>query len=155
VVHPDGPRLAAARRADHPGGGHLLHHRRRGGHGHLGRRALDVSGGTVEPGETVEQALSREVAEEACATVLDRQYLASQHVSDPTAPDGRTSYYQTRWWASVAVDPWRPAHEMTGRRLVAPAAVLSTLFWPEKEIAARLIDQAQAAQRRHSTPGSR
>jgi ADP-ribose pyrophosphatase YjhB (NUDIX family) len=112
-------------------------------------------GGTVEPGETVEQALSREVAEEACATVLDRQYLASQHVSDPTAPDGRTSYYQTRWWASVAVDPWRPAHEMTGRRLVAPAAVLSTLFWPEKEIAARLIDQAQAAQRRHSTPGSR
>lgn len=112
-------------------------------------------GGTVEQGETVEQALVREVAEEACATVLAGEYLASQHVSDPANPNGRTSYYQTRWWARVAVDPWRPAHEMTGRALVAPADVSSTLFWPEKAIAARLIEQAQAAERRHRTPGSR
>jgi hypothetical protein len=34
---------------------------------------------------------------------------------------------------------------MTGRRLVPPDNVLATLFWPEKTIAARLLDQALAA----------
>jgi ADP-ribose pyrophosphatase YjhB (NUDIX family) len=106
-------------------------------------------GGTVEPGETVQQALIREVAEEACATVLACEYLACQHVADPHNPDGPTSYYQTRWWARVALEPWRPQHEMTRRRLVPPGLVLPTLFWPEKTIAQRLLDQALAADQRH------
>lgn len=106
-------------------------------------------GGTVEPGETVQAALIREVAEEACATVTACEYLACQHVADPLSPDGRTSYYQTRWWARVTVDPWRPQHEMTGRRLVGTGQVLATLFWPEKAIAQRLLGLALAAGQRH------
>jgi ADP-ribose pyrophosphatase YjhB (NUDIX family) len=106
-------------------------------------------GGTVEPGETVEAALVREVAEEACATVDACRYLACQHIADPHNPDGAASYYQTRWWARVTLQPWQPRHEMTGRRLVPPDQVLATLCWPEKTIAGRLLDQALTKERRH------
>lgn len=106
-------------------------------------------GGTVEAGETIEQTLIREVAEEACARVVSCQYLAAQHVADPLNPNGGTSYYQTRWWARVELDPWRPQHEMIARRLVAPHQVLSTLCWSGKQIAARLLDLANEIDHQH------
>lgn len=106
-------------------------------------------GGSVEDGESIEQALIREVAEEACARIVRCEYLACQHVADPLNPQGQRSYYQTRWWARVELDPWRPRHEMTGRRLVAPAQVLSLLHWRHEEFARRLLDLALAANDRH------
>lgn len=102
-------------------------------------------GGTVEPGESVEAALVREVAEEACARVLRHRYLACQHVADPLNPDGVPSYYQTRWWARIALDPWQPRHEMIARRMVAPDQVLPTLSWRRKDYARRLLDLALQA----------
>jgi ADP-ribose pyrophosphatase YjhB (NUDIX family) len=105
-------------------------------------RQWSFPGGTVEHGESVEQALVREVAEEACARVVRCRYLASQHVADPRNPDGRPSYYQSRWWARVELDPWQPQDEMIGRRLAAPDQVLDTLSWQRKEIAQRLLQLA-------------
>jgi len=112
-------------------------------------RRWTFPGGTVEPGETLEETLIREVAEEACATVTASQYLACQHIADPYNTYGSTSYYQTRWWARVTLDPWEPHHEMTGRRLVPPEQVLATLCWTEKSIAARLLELAIAADTRY------
>jgi ADP-ribose pyrophosphatase YjhB (NUDIX family) len=102
-------------------------------------------GGTVESGETVEEALVREIAEEACARVVQCRYLACQHIADPFNPNGGPSYYQTRWWARVRLDEWLPRYEMTERRLVTTDRVLETLFWPRKAHARRLLQLATAA----------
>ena len=68
-------------------------------------------GGTVEPAETIEAALVREVAEEACAFVDACEYLACQHMADPHHPGGAVSYYQT-----PLVDPRHPAAVATPAR---------------------------------------
>jgi ADP-ribose pyrophosphatase YjhB (NUDIX family) len=112
---------------------------------------MTFPGGTVEDGESVEQALVREIAEEACARVVSCQHLASQHVADPLNPDGRSSYYQSRWWARVDLDPWQPQDEMTARRLVPPGQVLDTLAWQRKEIAHRLLQLALDVERHDRT----
>jgi 8-oxo-dGTP pyrophosphatase MutT (NUDIX family) len=110
----------------------------------------NLPGGTIEPGETPEQALVREVAEEACATVTDFEYLACQHVSDPESPTGRTSFFQSRWWARVSLGRWDPRFEMTDRTVVDPDDFVAALFWREKTIAARLLELALAAERRYA-----
>jgi ADP-ribose pyrophosphatase YjhB (NUDIX family) len=101
-----------------------------------------LPGGTVEPDEDAHGALVREFAEEACGRVLRARYLACQHVWDPGHPDGRTSHYQSRWWARVELGEWRPEHEIVERRLVEPADVVATLFWHGKALAARLLELA-------------
>ncbi|MFH9071382.1 NUDIX hydrolase [Streptomyces alboflavus] len=105
----------------------------------------NLPGGQIESGERPVEALVREVAEEACARVTEYGYLACQHVWDPQAPAGPTSHYQTRWWARVTLDPWRPRHETVFRRLVPPELVVDTLSWRRKEIVSCLLDQALAA----------
>jgi 8-oxo-dGTP pyrophosphatase MutT (NUDIX family) len=102
----------------------------------------NLPGGTIERGESAEDALIREVAEEACATVVDYQYIASQHVWDPDSPSGQCSYYQSRWWARVRVDVWKPHYETVDRVIVRPEAVCETLYWSEKTIARRLLGLA-------------
>jgi hypothetical protein len=54
-------------------------------------------------------------------------YIGCQRVEEL---DGdRAVYYQTRFWARVELDEFRPEHEMTARRLVAPEEFRATLFW--------------------------
>jgi ADP-ribose pyrophosphatase YjhB (NUDIX family) len=102
----------------------------------------NLPGGQLEAGETARDALVREVAEEACARVIDCRYLACQHVWDPQAPHGPSSHYQTRWWARLELDAWEPHHEIVRRLAIPPDRVLATLSWRSQTIAARLLEAA-------------
>jgi ADP-ribose pyrophosphatase YjhB (NUDIX family) len=98
-----------------------------------------LPGGTPEPGETLEQALAREVREEACARVISSQYIGCQRVEelDSECP----AYYQARFWARVELDKFLPEHEMTARRLVDPDDFRATLFWGAETTASLILER--------------
>jgi ADP-ribose pyrophosphatase YjhB (NUDIX family) len=104
-----------------------------------------LPGGSLEPGETLEQTLAREVAEEACAHVETSRYIGCQRVEELDG-DG-VPYYQTRFWARVELREFRPEHEMTARRLVAPSEFRATLFWGAETTAGLILERGLAIER--------
>lgn len=109
-------------------------------------------GGFPEPGETLEEALVREIAEEACASVVEYQYIGSIRTYERT-PDlkGNLSmFYQARYWARVVNGPFEPRHEMTSRTEVSPAEFVILLRWGAKRTAQIMLDHALAAENRFS-----
>lgn len=113
----------------------------------------NLPGGTIELGETAEEALTREVAEEACAQVASSSYLGCQEVFDPEEPHGRTHYFQTRFWARVELRAWEPEFETIERRLVAPEKFLQELSWGRAPSAPELLRLATAANHRYGRAG--
>jgi ADP-ribose pyrophosphatase YjhB (NUDIX family) len=109
-----------------------------------------LPGGHPEPGETLEAALAREVAEEACARVVESVYLGCQRVDDPQRTDGPALYYQARFWARVELDPFVPRHETSARRLVAPDDLLAALAWGFAASARIILDEGLRTERQHA-----
>jgi 8-oxo-dGTP pyrophosphatase MutT (NUDIX family) len=105
--------------------------------------------GTIEPGETLEQTLIREVWEEACARVRACAYIGCQRVEH--LDDDRLAYYQTRFWARVELAPFVAAHEMTARRLVTPGEFPTTLFWGRETTAGLILERGLRVQADHAT----
>jgi 8-oxo-dGTP pyrophosphatase MutT (NUDIX family) len=110
-----------------------------------------LPGGTIEPGETLEQTLAREVLEEASARVQECAYIGCQRV-EPLDGD-RIPFFQTRFWARVELDAFAPTHEMTARRLVAPGDFLASLFWGRERTAALILERGLRSHLSRSTQG--
>ncbi|MBV9451971.1 MAG: NUDIX domain-containing protein [Streptosporangiaceae bacterium] len=114
-----------------------------------GTGMIVLGGGGVEPGETLEDCLVREVMEEGCARVVESRYIGCQRVDDPEHPAGPWRYYQTRFWARVELLPWDPRHEVDERRLVQPGDFLRTLTWGSAPTAAIILDEGLKIEARH------
>lgn len=103
-------------------------------------RDWSLPGGKPESGETWEETLQREVAEEAGAEVLHCHLLGAVRVEGLTPQP----YVQLRFWAWVRLNPFRPAFETRHRLAVTPAEVARLLPWGSGPIGPALLAGALA-----------
>lgn len=105
-----------------------------------------LPGGYPEKDETLEQALIREIAEEACAEVLDFQYLGSVKCEELTPlPEGALPiFYQARYCVISENNPFKPEFEIVERLEIEPGEFVAALRWPAKRLAEIILRDALA-----------
>jgi ADP-ribose pyrophosphatase YjhB (NUDIX family) len=87
-------------------------------------------GGRPEGDESWEQTLRREMAEEACAVVLDARLLGFCRAACVTGPEHGRVFVRSIWRAEVELMQWEPRFEISHRRVV-PAVELISHLWIE------------------------
>ncbi len=98
--------------------------------------------GHPEPGENIEHAFVREVAEETGAKVLEMRYLGPQEVNDPGNPEGKKVYFQGRFRANVRLREFKPQFEVIERRCFAMEEVRAALAWQTVNVLDQLLSLA-------------
>jgi ADP-ribose pyrophosphatase YjhB (NUDIX family) len=91
-------------------------------------RRWGLPGGRPEPGEDWTATPHREVAEEACATVIGHRLLGYSRGRCLRGHEAGLVLVRAHWRAEVRLRPWRPAHEMTHRRLVPADQALASMW---------------------------
>lgn len=103
-------------------------------------RYWNLPGGGLNPTESLEEGLVREVMEEACASVIAAEFIGCQRVEDPKHQDpNQRFHYQTRFWSRVELEDWDPKFEMVERKLVSPERFVRTLSWGSAPTAMRIL----------------
>jgi ADP-ribose pyrophosphatase YjhB (NUDIX family) len=82
-------------------------------------------GGRPEGDESWEQTLRREILEEACAIVGEARLLGFCRGACLTGPEQGLVLVRSIWRAEVELMPWEPRFEISHRRVVPAADLLS------------------------------
>lgn len=92
-----------------------------------GGDGLQIPGGGVEPGELTFEALSRELQEEAAASILVSQRLGAFQIHGLTHDlEEVHDFYTCR---VTLGDEWMPTHDVSERVIVSVSEFLDTLPW--------------------------
>jgi ADP-ribose pyrophosphatase YjhB (NUDIX family) len=87
----------------------------------------DLPAGRPEPGESWEQTLRREMAEEACATVVRARLLGFTRGQCVAGPEHGRVLVRSAWRADVELRPWEARFEIADRRVIAASEVEDAL----------------------------
>lgn len=92
---------------------------------HTYRPGWHFPGGGVERGETIEQALTRELDEEACVALTEPAQLFSIYSNAAVFPNDHVALFVARSWRQLR-EP-KPNHEIAEQRLFAASELPSDL----------------------------
>ena len=95
-----------------------------------------LPGGGVEAGESAEQALRRELQEEADASIVACEEIGASRLEDE---QGHKEYHRYYWCRITLAKQSFPRVESTFRHLVDPGDFLDTLSWGQSDPKAPLL----------------